>query len=366
MNCFIIGTRAEYIKTFPLMLEMQKQKINYYFIHTGQHDLSDLCKTFGTKKPDIVLTNPPKKTTKFFGNTTKAIIWNINLVNKIKKELIKIPNLKYVFYHGDTMTTTSAAIASSSFLNHKKSWKNIHIEAGLRSENLFEPFPEEISRKIADKFSDILLVPSIRAEQNLKKENCKGKIFVVGNTVVDAAKIALKKAKKTKTPKKFALLTLHRHENIKSKERMIKIIDIIECCPIPILFSLHDNTENKLKEFNLLSRIEENKNIILMENKNYADFIYLISKSSLIFTDGGSIQEESLIFKKPCILLRKSTERQEGLTTGINYLSELNVEKTKQKIKEYLKTKEIKNFTNPYGEKNISEKIFKVLLKKSN
>lgn len=360
MNCFIIGTRAEYIKTFPLMLEMQKQKTDYFFIHTGQHDLLDLCNTFGTKTPDTILTEPPKKTTKFFGNTTKAIIWNITLVNKIKKELTKIPNLKYVFFHGDTMTTTSAAIASSSLFNPKKSWKNIHIEAGLRSENIFEPFPEEISRKIADKFSDILLAVSNRAKNNLEKEHCKGRIIIVGNTVVDAAKIALKKAKKTKTPKKFAILTLHRHENIKSKERMTKIIEIIESCQIPILFSLHDNTKNKLEEFNLLGKIKGNKNIILMENKNYSDFVYLISKSSLILTDGGSIQEESLIFKKPCILLRKSTERQEGLNTGINYLSELNVKKTKQKIKEYLKMKKIKPFKNPYGE-NVSEKILKVI-----
>lgn len=360
MYCFIIGTRAEYIKTFPLMLKLQEQKKTYYFIHTGQHNLVDLCKTFKTKLPNITLTTPPKKTTKFFGNTIKAIIWNLRLVFRIKRELKKINNLKFVFYHGDTMTTTTAAIASSSILNPKKSWKNVHIEAGLRSENLFEPFPEEISRKIADKFSDILLAVSNRAKNNLKKEHCKGQIIVVGNTVVDAAKIALKKAKKVKNPKKFAILTLHRHENIKSKERMTKIIEIIESCEVPILFSLHDNTKNKLEKFNLLNRIKENKNIILMKNKNYSDFIYLISKSSLIFTDGGSIQEESLIFKKPCILLRKSTERQEGLSTGINYLSELNVEKTKEKIKEYLKTKKIKPFKNPYGE-NVSEKILKVI-----
>jgi UDP-N-acetylglucosamine 2-epimerase (non-hydrolysing) len=361
MNCFIIGTRAEYIKTFPLMLLMQEKKIDYTFLHTGQHDLKDLCKTFGTKEPDITLTEPPKKTTKFFGKTTKAVLWNIQLVLKIKEEINKIDNIKYVFYHGDTMTTTSAAIASSALLNPSKKWKNVHLEAGLRSENLLEPFPEEISRKIADKFSDILLAVSNRAKENLKNEGVKGKIFVTGNTVIDAAKIALKKAKKQKTPKKFAILTLHRHENIKSKERLERIIQIVESCNIPLFFSLHDNTRKKLEEFDLLKRITKNKNITIMENKNYSDFIYLISKSSLLLTDGGSIQEESLIFNKPCILLRKATERQEGLSTGINYLSNLEVEETKEKLNEYLSIKKIKPFKNPFGEGNISKKILKVI-----
>ena len=360
MNCFIIGTRAEYIKTFPLMLEMQKRNINYIFIHTGQHELSDLCKTFDTKTPDITLTIPPKKTTKFFGNTAKAIIWNIELVFKIKNELKKINDLKYVFFHGDTMTTASAAIASSSFMNQSKDWKNVHLEAGLRSEDLFEPFPEEISRKIADKFSDVLLAVSERAKQNLKKEGIKGKIIVTGNTVIDSARIALAKSNKNKhqkTPKKYAILTLHRHENIKSKERLADILSIIEACPLPILFPLHDNTKKKLEEFGLLDRLISNKNIILTENQNYPGFIYLVSKASLLLTDGGSIQEESLIFKKPCILLRKATERQEGLETGINYLSRLNVEDTKKKMNEYLKIKKVKDFRNPFGEGDISKKI---------
>ena len=361
MNCFIIGTRAEYIKCFPVMLAMQKKRIPYTFIHTGQHDLVDLCKTFKTKQPDIVLSEPPKKTTKFFGKTSKAISWNIQLVFKIKEELNKIKNLKYVFFHGDTMTTTSAAIASSSFTNPSKRWKNVHLEAGLRSGDLLEPFPEEISRKIADRFSDILLAVSDKSKENLEKEGMKGKIFVTGNTVIDSVRIALKKAKKVKTPKKFAILTIHRHENIKSKERLKKILQIVESCPIPILFPLHDNTKNKFEEYGLLSRITQNKNIMITVNQNYPDFIYLISKCSLLLTDGGSIQEESLIFKKPCILLRNATERQEGLDTPINYLSKLNVEETKKKIQEYLKLTKVKKFENPFGKGNISKKVLKVL-----
>ena len=110
----IIGTRAELIKTFPVMLELQKRKIPYYFIHTGQHNLGNFCDMFNVKRPNIVLTEEPKKSSKFYSKIGKAIYWNISLVFKIKQELKNIPGLKYVLYHGDTMTTASAAIASST------------------------------------------------------------------------------------------------------------------------------------------------------------------------------------------------------------------------------------------------------------
>ena len=113
----VIGTRAELIKTFPIMLELEKQKIPYYFIHTGQHNLQDLCKKFKVKKPDIVLTEESDNESKFWSKiNNKSIIWNIGIIFKIKKELKKLPDLKYVIYHGDTMSTASASIGSSKLL----------------------------------------------------------------------------------------------------------------------------------------------------------------------------------------------------------------------------------------------------------
>ncbi len=362
-NCIILGTRAEYIKTFPLMLEMQKKGIPYIFMHTGQHDLKDLCRVFGTKEPDIVLTEPPKNTTRFYAKTSKAVNWTFGLVFKIKDAVNKIENLEYVYYHGDTITTAAAAIATSKLLNPFKKYKNIHLEAGLRSGDLMEPFPEEISRRIADKFSDILLAVSKRAKNNLLKEGIKGKIIITGNTIIDSAAIALKKAKKVKLPKKFALVTLHRHENIKSKERLEQIISILEHVPITFMLSLHDNTKKQLESHGLLERLKSIKNIKIMENKNYNDFIYMMSKATLILTDGGSMQEESLIFKKPCIILRKATERQEGLDTPINYLSKLDVEEAKKMIDQYL-TMKVPKFKNPYGKSGVSKRIVKVLYHK--
>lgn len=363
----IIGTRAELIKTFPIILELEKKKIPFYFIHTGQHNLGDLCKKFKIKKPDVVLSQEPTKSSKFNSNQSKAILWNLSLIGKIRKELIKLTNLNYVIYHGDTMTTTTASIASSKLLNLNKKYKNVHLEAGLRSFNLFEPFPEEISRKIADFFSDILLVPSEFSKKNVKNYKNK-KIILTGNTVLDSADIALKIAKKEKikplSKERFGLITIHRHENLKNKKRLENIIKILENIEIPCFFAIHDNTLKKLEEFDLLNKLKNNKNIHLIQPLDYISFIYQMSKCSLIICDGGSMQEESLIFKKPCIILRKNTERQEGLKTNFQYLSKLEIKKTKEKIKEYLSLNfKISSFDNPYGKTGLSKKIVEDLLK---
>ncbi len=368
MIAIIIGTRAELIKSFPVMLELQKRKLPYYFIHTGQHNLKDLCRLFGVKNPDVVLSKEPEKSSRFNENALKGIFWNISLVFKIKKELSKIKDLKYVIYHGDTMTTATTAIASSKLLNPFKKYKNVHLEAGLRSGTIFEPMPEEISRKLCDRFSDILLAVSNLAENNLKKEKQKGKIILSGNTIIDSATICLKKAEQKKmralSKEKFALITVHRHENIKSKERMKNIIQILSYLPIPSYFALHSNTLAKLKEMGLYEELIKNPNVKIIEPIDYISFIYQMKKCSLIVCDGGSMQEESLLFQKPCIILRKATERQEGLESNFQFLTKLDVEKTKAKIKEYLAEDfKVKPIKNPYGKPGLSSKIVDILKK---
>ncbi len=363
----ILGTRAELIKCMPIMRELTIRKVPFYFIHTGQHNFEDLCEKFRIKKPDIILTKEPTKGSKFNSNQIKAIIWNIGLIPKIKRELKKLPNLKHFIYHGDTMTATTAAIASFKVFNPFKKYKKVHLEAGLRSWNIFEPFTEELSRRFLDRFSDTLLVVSEMSEDNVNKYK-KKEIILAGNTVLDSADISLKIAKEEKikplSSERFALITVHRHENLKSKKRMEKIIQILSEIPIDAYFAVHDNTLKKLEEFDLLNKLKANKKIHIIKPLDYVSFIYQMSKCSLIICDGGSMQEESLIFKKPCILLRMATERQEGLETNFQYLSKLDLQKTKEKIKEYLNPNfKIKQFKNPYGEKGLSKKIVDLLLR---
>lgn len=360
----ILGTRAELIKIFPVMKELDNACIPYHFIHTGQHSLRNLCSRFGVKEPDAVLTKEPDKSSKFNSGQVKAIIWNLGLIPKIKKELGKLKHLKYVLYHGDTMSTVTASIATSRILNPFKRYMNVHLESGLRSFDNFEPFPEELSRRFVGLFSDILLAVSDMAESNLSKN--KKRVIKVGNTILDSASIALEIAKKEGTKpisaKRFALITVHRHENLKSRERMEKIVEILSDIGIPAFFAMHDNTVQKLKEFGLYEKLTFNKNIIIVPPMDYPSFIYQMSRCSLIICDGGSMQEESLIFKKPCILLRKATERQEGLSTNFQFLSGLDIKKTKEKIEEYLSLEfRTANFNNPYGEIGVSKKILEIL-----
>ena len=181
----------------------------------------------------------------------------------------------------------------------------------------------------------------------------KKKIFVVGNTIIDSANFALNLSKNYKikplSKKKFALVSIHRHENIKNEERLKRLVKILLTLEIPTYFTMHDNTKKQLIESGLYEKLEKNKNIKIIETLDYPSFIYQIKNCSLILCDGGSMQEESLIFEKPCIILRKATERQEGLQTNFQFLSDLNVEKTKEKIKEYLSPDfKIRKFKNPY------------------
>lgn len=365
MIAIVLGTRAELIKVFPIMLELKRRKIPYKFIHTGQHNLGKLTKMLGVKNPDITITQPPKKaTTKFWTKISKAVPWNLSIVLKIRSALRKIKNLDYVLYHGDTMSAASAAIASSKLLNPGKKYKNVHLEAGLRSGSIFEPFPEEFSRKICDTFSDILFAVSSESEKNLRKEKQKGKIYNVGNTIVDSAVLAynLAKKKKFKKPKeKYALATIHRHENIKDKNRLSKIADILQRVPIRVILPIHDNTYERIYKFNIS---HEFCGIDLVKLKDYVEFIYLLKNCSLLLTDGGSVQEESLVFKKPCIILRKRTERVAGLKTGINFLTKLDLEKAKIILKKISSPKwKIRKFKNPYGEHGVSKKIVNILLR---
>ena len=143
---------------------------------------------------------------------------------------------------------------------------------------------------------------------------------------------------------------------------MEKIIEILSHIKIKAIWPLHDNTKHHLEKYKLIKRLRKLKNIEITPLISYSEFIFLIANCKYLITDGGSIQEESLVFRKPCILLRKKTERQEGLHTGINFLTELKVGYSKKIIEMIEDNKlKIKNFKNPYGEIGVSKKIVDIL-----
>ena len=355
---FILGTNAELIKCAPLMKELKKQKRDYYFIHTGQHaNYSKQCKNLGVKIPDAVLSGGREIKGRINSGSIK---WTFRTISEVKDRLSEI-RPEYVIYHGDTISSVTASLGASRLLNGKrKTWKSVHLEAGLRSGSLKEPFPEEISRIICDRLSDVLLTVSERTTENLKKYK-KKKVFNAGNTILDTLN-----ARPDKNPnnakENYALTSIHRYENLKSKDRMRKIIGIIKLAGVKIVWPMHENTKVSLIKHGMMKDVQEIKNIEIMPLIDYSDFLKYLANCKYVLTDGGTVQEECLIFKKPCILLRKKTERQEGLKTGIQFLTRLNPERSKKIIKKIEGDKlAIRDFKNPYGEKGVSGKIVKIL-----
>jgi len=351
----VLGTKAELIKTMPVMKELDKRKIDYWFIHTGQHSLGELLEDFDLKEPDFVIYAPPKKSSRFMGKLHKALLMWFILIPKIWRLLRKLKP-KYVIYHGDTLSAAAAAVAT------KFSGANgVHLEAGLRSGSIFEPFPEEISRLICDYFSSILLAVSDLTEANLKKARYGRQVVKVGNTIVDSVKLC----RALVTPKKgnYVVVNVHRHENIKSKIRLRKIIDILAAVNNKIIWPIHDNTKHQLIKFGLWEKLRQS-NIEFSSLKTYPEFISLLAGCKYIITDGGSIQEESLALGKPCILLRKRTERPEGLDTGLNFLTGLDFNKALVAIRRIEAAPNVSSFKNPYGDGKSAELIVDYLLEK--
>lgn len=354
-----VGTRAELIKLFPLIKRIEESRHERVLIQTGQHDITELCEKFNLSQPDKSLSSTPDDSSRFNGSVLEAIKWNISLIGDIRETILE-ETPDYVLYHGDTMSTSLAAFGSSRVFFPWRKFKTVHIEAGLRSGSVREPFPEELSRIFSDAVSNVMFAVSEKAENNLKWHKVTGKsVYQVGNTIVDSAREAERMGSHYEK-ENYGLVTIHRHENIQSKKRMKKIIRILEESPRDLVFPLHDNTKAAFREHGLMRRIEENENIEVVDLVDYPDFINMIKDADILYTDGGSIQEESLIYKVPCIILRNRTERKEGLETGLNYLSKFDVSSTVEKAEE-MADKDFNDISNPYGSQGVSEEILRKL-----
>lgn len=359
----IFGTRPEIIKLAPLIIELKKNKdIELITCSTGQHKelISQVTKIFKIKI-DYDL-NVMRKV-----STLESI--TISILKKLPVILLK-EKPKYVLVHGDTTTTFTSSLAAFYM-----KIPVIHLEAGLRTNTPYSPFPEEMNRMLVSKIADIHLAPTRSAYNNLIKEGInKERIFVTGNTVIDSIhaiknknrqNLYLKNKYKKFIDKKLILITVHRRENY--DKNLDNICDAILSLSlrkdIKIIFSVHPNPNitNKVKD-----KFKNCKNIILTKPLNYFEFIYLMEKSYLILTDSGGIQEEAPTFSKPLIILRNITERNElikikgGVLVGSD--SQKIVNKTNlllDNIDEYKKLCVIKN---PFGDGNSSKRIYKILL----
>lgn len=309
----IIGTKAQLIKMAPLLKMFKMQGIEYNYISTGQHKatVDDILANFEIKKPDYVLYDGHDIT-----SIVQMGIWFIkNIFKSIwhKKAIFKNDQHGIVLVHGDTFSTLLGAV-----MGKFAGLKVAHVESGLRSFNLFHPFPEELTRVLTFRLADYMFCPGEWAEQNLSRY--RGiKVNTQINTLYDALRFALPAIDKlhdVEIPDKlYAIATLHRFENVYNYEAIRRIVEIVERISEKnhLLFILHKPTEMNLKKFNFYDRLKNNPNIEFRTRYDYFRFIKLMLKADFVVSDGGSNQEECFYLGKPIILLRKATERQEGL-----------------------------------------------------
>lgn len=332
-----IGTKAQFIKMYPVMQRLKEDKIPFNLIDLGQHSLitRELRGEFNIKEPDVYLAKGED-----IACLSKAVRWLLRIFMDslssawIRKNLF-LDKKGICLIHGDTASTLLGL-----YLAKRAGLKVAHIEAGLRSFCWLEPFPEELLRVLAMRFSDVLFAPSKWAFDNLAKMGLEKKsILLSGNTGCEAVFFSLSKPPSDLglEMKDFCLLTVHRIENIFSKRRLVFILEIIEkvSSDTPIVFVQHQPSINQLKKFGLWQRLKKIENVYFFKILSHSQFIHLLNKSRFVITDGGSIQEEAFYLDKPCLLLRHYTERNEGLGENV-VLSEFNKEKINYFISHHL------------------------------
>lgn len=357
----IFGTRPEAIKMAPIIIELNKQKeiFESIVVTTAQHrQMLDQVLTFFDIKADYDLNIMKENQT--LTKITNDVINGLDLIFKEEK-----PDILLV--HGDTTTTFAASI--SAFYNKVPIG---HVEAGLRTFNKHSPFPEEINRQVTDVLADYYFAPTMDAANNLLKENHDSKnIYVTGNTVVDALNYTVKEDyrhpimdKLNQTSKKI-LFTMHRRENLGQpmQEVFESVLEIVESDEnIEIIFPVHLNPKiQKLAKEVLGSHCR----IHLVSPMDVIDFHNIASRCYFILSDSGGVQEEASALKVPVLVLRETTERPEGVKSGILKLIGTKKSNVKQAMEELLndveKHKKMCNVENPYGDGTASSKILTIL-----
>jgi len=315
---FFIGTIAELIKLFPIMQEMERRFINYKIIASGQNDLKNSDILGYIKKPEIDIEINNEKIKK---SALGLLFWFIKTFFKswrIFKEEIKKSEDNYLIVHGDTVSTVMGAILGKIY-----KFKVCHVEAGLRSFNFFEPFPEEIDRAITSRLADFYFCPNDWALNNLKKRKGE-KINTLNNTLIDSLDFVLNKEAnsdlaRSLKDKKYCLFVCHRQENVFNKELLELLVEkILETAKnIKVIFILHEITKIALEKYNLLVKLENNENILLVDRIPYWELMRILKTAEFMVTDGGSNQEECYYLGVPTLILRNYTERNEGLGKNV-------------------------------------------------
>ena len=359
----IFGTRPEAIKMAPLVKELERRKeIESIVCVTAQHRemLDQVLETFKIK-PDYDL-NIMKQGQTLGDVTTRALNGLEEVIKEVKPDIVLV--------HGDTTTTFAGALAA--FYNQVAIG---HVEAGLRTNDKYSPYPEEMNRQMVDCMTDMYFAPTKLSKQNLLDENIeKEKIYVTGNTAIDAMSTTVDEGYShpeldwVKKGERMILLTAHRRENLGDPMRHIfrgikRIVD--EFPNVKVIYPIHLNPKVREVANEVFADCDR---VRLIEPLEVFDFHNFQNKSYMILTDSGGIQEEAPSLGKPVLVLRDTTERPEGIEAGTLKLVGTDEEVIYKEAKKLLTDKneyeKMSKASNPYGDGHASERIVDAIIEK--
>lgn len=377
----VFGTRPEAIKMCPLVKEFQKHNDGFETIVcvTGQHrEMLDQVLNIFEVKPDYDL-NIMKQGQDLYDVTARVLTGMRDVFKECKPDVVLV--------HGDTTTSTAAALAAF--------YQQIpvgHVEAGLRTHNIYSPWPEEMNRQITGRIATYNFSPTPLSESNLKAEKAQGNIYVTGNTVIDALHMVVNKLKNDETlakeqeailkqagydvnrladGKKLVLITGHRRENF--GEGFIHMVTAIKDLKskypdVDFVYPMHLNPNVRKPIHEVFGEDLSNLgNMFFIEPLQYLEFVYLMEKATIVLTDSGGIQEEAPGLGKPVLVMRDTTERPEALASGTVHLVGTNYQKIMNEVSTLLEDEQayekMSKAVNPYGDGKACERIVKSLSK---
>ena len=376
----VFGTRPEAIKMAPLVKEFQKypDKFKTIVCVTGQHrEMLDQVLHIFEIVPDYDL-NIMKQGQDLYDVTSRVLLRMRDVLKEVKLDIVLV--------HGDTTTSTAAALAAF--------YQQIpvgHVEAGLRTHNIYSPWPEEMNRQITGRIATFHFAPTPLSKQNLLMENVREEqITVTGNTVIDALYMVVDKIKRDKAldeelenvlkkagydvnrlvdGKKLVLITGHRRENF--GEGFISMCKAVQdltqkYSDVDFVYPMHLNPNVRKPIHEVFGEDLSNlRNMFFIEPLEYLSFVYLMEKSTIVLTDSGGIQEEAPGLGKPVLVMRDTTERPEALEAGTVKLVGTDYDKIVNEVSALLENREyyerMSKAVNPYGDGKACERIVTVL-----
>lgn len=311
---FVVGTRAQLIKVAPVVVACERLGLSATLLMTGQHQetMQDLIEEFSIRSPQVLAIPASER------SSVRSLLYWLPVAYRgvIKQlKLLARPAVSLdVLVHGDTLSTLIGALAG-----RRCGARIVHLESGLSSGRIFDPFPEELCRRLVFRMTDVAMCPNVQAADYMRLHHEALVIDTKGNTIIDSVILTGAASIDRESKHPYLVVSLHRFQNIYVAQRLRNLVDLIESLAesYPIHFVLHPATRRRLEAGGFMARLSSMPNLDLMPRMGYRDFLRLAAGAACVLTDGGSNQEELAALGVPTLVMRERTERPDGLGASV-------------------------------------------------